>query len=61
MLDIATGTGIWAIELGRYSLFFGMENLPTLTAANNFPSARVAGTDLSPVQPVLLVFTLSSP
>ncbi|KAE8445758.1 hypothetical protein EG329_012816 [Mollisiaceae sp. DMI_Dod_QoI] len=34
VLDIATGTGIWAIEF-----------------AEEFPSASVLGTDLSPIQP----------
>jgi SAM-dependent methyltransferase len=34
VLDIATGTGIWAIEV-----------------AQEFPSAQVIGTDLSPIQP----------
>lgn len=34
ILDIGTGTGIWAIEM-----------------ANLYPSARVIGSDLSPIQP----------
>ncbi|KAN0101519.1 S-adenosyl-L-methionine-dependent methyltransferase [Hyaloscypha variabilis] len=34
VLDIATGTGIWAMEF-----------------ADQFPSAKVIGTDLSPIQP----------
>jgi len=34
VLDVGTGTGIWAIEF-----------------ANRFPSARVIGSDLSPIQP----------
>lgn len=34
VLDIGTGTGIWAIDF-----------------ADNYPSAQVIGTDLSPVQP----------
>jgi ubiquinone/menaquinone biosynthesis C-methylase UbiE len=34
VLDIATGTGTWAIEMG-----------------DEFKSAKVTGTDLSPVQP----------
>jgi SAM-dependent methyltransferase len=35
ILDIGTGTGIWAIEVG-----------------DQYPSARVRGVDLSPVQPL---------
>jgi hypothetical protein len=52
-LDIATGTGIWALE-------FGLTPIPTISAhvltcplANEFPSASVIGTDLSPIQPDL--------
>ncbi|KAK0646812.1 S-adenosyl-L-methionine-dependent methyltransferase [Cercophora newfieldiana] len=37
IIDIATGTGRWAIEM-----------------ADEFPSAQVIGTDLSPIQPVLV-------
>jgi SAM-dependent methyltransferase len=35
ILDIGTGTGIWAVEV-----------------ADRYPNAQVAGTDLSPIQPV---------
>ena len=38
VLDIGTGTGIWAIDF-----------------ADEYPSARVVGTDLSPIQPGLYV------
>ena len=34
VLDIATGTGIWAVEMG-----------------DEFPEAKIIGTDLSPIQP----------
>ncbi|KAI9728041.1 MAG: hypothetical protein M1834_007855 [Cirrosporium novae-zelandiae] len=34
VLDVATGTGIWAIEI-----------------ADKYPSAKVIGIDLSPMQP----------
>ncbi|KAL1651963.1 hypothetical protein SLS58_000086 [Diplodia intermedia] len=37
ILDIGTGTGIWAIEM-----------------ADEYPSADVLGTDLSPIQPAML-------
>ncbi|RDW69217.1 hypothetical protein BP6252_08237 [Coleophoma cylindrospora] len=37
VLDIATGTGIWAIEL-----------------AQEYPTARVIGMDLSPIQPAFI-------
>lgn len=34
VLDVATGTGIWAVEMG-----------------DEFPEAKIIGTDLSPIQP----------
>ena len=34
ILDVGTGTGIWAIEMG-----------------DEYPSAEIVGTDLSPIQP----------
>ncbi|RWA09306.1 hypothetical protein EKO27_g5775 [Xylaria grammica] len=37
ILDLGTGTGIWAIEI-----------------ADKYPSAEVAGVDLSPIQPISL-------
>ncbi|KAH8704059.1 S-adenosyl-L-methionine-dependent methyltransferase [Talaromyces proteolyticus] len=37
VLDVGTGTGIWAIDF-----------------ADEFPSAEVIGTDLSPIQPALI-------
>jgi ubiquinone/menaquinone biosynthesis C-methylase UbiE len=37
VLDVGTGTGIWAIEF-----------------ANQYPSASVIGTDLSPIQPLFV-------
>lgn len=37
ILDIGTGTGLWAVEMG-----------------DEYPSAHIIGTDLSPVQPALV-------
>ena len=37
ILDLATGTGRWAIEMG-----------------DEFPGAIITGTDLSPIQPVIV-------
>jgi len=51
VLDIATGTGIWAIEFGNYperNAFTIINSLP----AEQYPSSQVFGTDLSPIQPV---------
>jgi hypothetical protein len=53
VLDVGTGTGIWAID-------FGMRHRPIISElftdgrpAEEHPSAVVIGTDLSPVQPSL--------
>ncbi|KAK3378105.1 S-adenosyl-L-methionine-dependent methyltransferase [Podospora didyma] len=37
ILDIGTGTGLWAVEMG-----------------DEFPSAQIIGTDLSPIQPAFV-------
>jgi hypothetical protein len=56
VLDIATGTGIWAIEFGTYLCpIFNRSWLLTTTKASEFPSANVIGIDLSPIQPELYV------
>jgi SAM-dependent methyltransferase len=62
ILDIGTGTGIWAIE-SMYEIFFmedqvgpsyGSPKMLTMAAylvGDQFPSAKVVGVDLSPIQP----------
>lgn len=53
-LDIATGTGAWAIDFGEHRILpQGMPNLLTMLPANEHPEATVLGTDLSPIQPPL--------
>lgn len=54
ILDVGTGTGIWAIESGHRSfavLIRGSLDLTPDTVADEFPSAEVIGVDLSPIQP----------
>jgi len=43
ILDVGTGTGIWAIEIG-----------------DEYPSAEVLGTDLSPTQPTWYVLKIQA-
>lgn len=50
VLDIGTGTGIWALDLGAPFLLF-FQARPNKAAADEFPSADVLGVDLSPIQP----------
>jgi methylase of polypeptide subunit release factors len=56
VLDIGTGTGIWAIDYGKSNRFTQSEISPAaglhevLTAIQH-PAADVLGTDLSPIQP----------
>lgn len=62
VLDIATGTGIWAIDFGTEAVFsisclLGSCILINVTA-NAHPSASVIGTDLSPIQPDLFVILI---
>jgi ubiquinone/menaquinone biosynthesis C-methylase UbiE len=52
VLDIATGTGIWAIEFGDFALAI-MLSFRSFVTAQQYPSATVLGTDLSPIQPLL--------
>ena len=49
VLDIGTGTGIWAIEFGRVSLSW--EAIKLTEPADENPESDVLGTDLSPIQP----------
>jgi methylase of polypeptide subunit release factors len=55
VLDLGTGSGIWAIEYGRP--LPGRVSLPQSVAehatADAHPEADVIGVDLSPVQPHL--------
>jgi len=46
------GTGIWAIDFGNDNLVAYLEASDKILA-NQFPSANVIGTDLSPIQPDL--------
>jgi ubiquinone/menaquinone biosynthesis C-methylase UbiE len=50
VLDLATGTGIWAIEFGNHSLYHAQKNMLSCSA-DQYPESRVIGTDLSPIQP----------
>lgn len=52
VLDIATGTGIWAIEFGKLVLFAKIF-FSSFIIAQQYPTATVLGTDLSPIQPLL--------
>jgi hypothetical protein len=51
VLDMGTGTGLWAIEFGAGSF----EHLRTISngssPAQEYPMAKVTGSDLSPIQP----------
>jgi ubiquinone/menaquinone biosynthesis C-methylase UbiE len=52
VLDVGTGTGIWAVEFGNLELLCKEQHQLT-QLANQYPSAKVTGTDLSPIQPTL--------
>lgn len=49
ILDVGTGTGIWAMEIVFLLLPRKREML--IKQGDEFPSAEVIGTDLSPTQP----------
>jgi ubiquinone/menaquinone biosynthesis C-methylase UbiE len=53
VLDVGTGTGRWAIEFGGLSSFFKTVDTKKSNLAEQFPSAHVLGSDLSPIQPTL--------
>ena len=47
VLDVATGTGIWAAEFGAYFSLFHPRRSLTINTASQFPATNVIGTDLS--------------
>lgn len=52
VLDIATGTGIWAIEFGNLCYPCSkLDHKLTCRTAQENPGSSVLGTDLSPIQP----------
>lgn len=55
VLDVGTGTGIWAIELGKrcpaFARILRQENKRRLNyVGDELPKAEIIGTDLSPTQ-----------
>lgn len=50
VLDIATGTGIWATEFGIVKSQ-PKPRVPLTSPAEEHPLCKVVGTDLSPIQP----------
>lgn len=54
VLDIGTGTGIWAIESRTSSHLQSFSAANSATVGEQFPSANVLGIDLSPIQPTWL-------
>lgn len=59
ILDVGCGTGIWTIDIGRWSLRFKSPMLTTFPG-DEFPAAQVVGVDLSPTQPTMLVSYLKT-
>ncbi|KAF5689436.1 methyltransferase domain-containing protein [Fusarium globosum] len=52
ILDVGTGTGVWAMDVGMYkNLQGGASELLTVGTADEHPEAEVLGVDLSPIQP----------
>ncbi|KAH7207397.1 S-adenosyl-L-methionine-dependent methyltransferase [Fusarium oxysporum] len=52
ILDVGTGTGIWAIDVGMYKTpQGGASELLIMGSADEHPEAEVLGVDLSPIQP----------
>ena len=53
ILTLDLGTGIWAIEFGECRNLSHCRTSDHILAAQQYPSARVLGTDLSAIQPLL--------
>lgn len=55
ILDIGTGTGVWAIDSGSCSLYYSIRLrilcTDLLIVGDDYPDAEVTGIDLSPIQP----------
>lgn len=52
IVDLGTGVGMWAQDGKVHPSRSGSQtNSSVVAVAENFPSARVIGTDLSPIQP----------
>lgn len=51
VLDIGTGTGIWAIDFAEWVLDLPYWFTRLIPKRSQYPSAEVIGTDLSPIQP----------
>jgi len=58
VLDIGTGTGIWAINFGKDSISFDSFVLNLSHLADEHPEIEVYGIDLSPIQPELYFSSL---
>jgi len=53
VLDMGTGTGIWAIEFGKTQNKCRFRFIVDSLKAREYPSASVIGIDLSPIPPPL--------
>jgi len=54
VIDLGTGTGIWAIDCGCcpvWSSHIESRLTSCRTVADKYPNAQVTGVDLSPIQP----------
>lgn len=51
ILDLGTGTGIWAIDIAEYVTVHLTLDSWLITLFRKFPEAQVIGTDISAIQP----------
>lgn len=54
ILDLGTGTGIWALDIAEYEHYthiLHLDRYPKLTSNRKFPTAKVIGNDISAIQP----------